>query len=196
MIRILVTCLVLVPTLCAAQSLPEVYSVTGVQSGDVLNVRSGPGASFEKVGEIAPFDISVEILEQQDGWGRVGIGEGNGWVSMRYLALNPAIDGEIPRPLSCFGTEPFWYVGLQPRGAEAEFLGQLRSDLTMETERVADDGYFFSARMADESRLSVIVKGGRCSDGMSDRDYGMEMLMFRDGQSGSETYRGCCTFNQ
>ena len=53
--------------LCApvaeAQDLPMRTMVSGVAATDVLNIRSGPGAGFDKVGEIAPFATNVEVLE-------------------------------------------------------------------------------------------------------------------------------------
>lgn len=45
-----------------------------------LNIRSGPGTSYGKVGAY-PFGTVVEILTIQDGWGQTD----KGWVSMAYL---------------------------------------------------------------------------------------------------------------
>ena len=45
-----------------------------------VNVRSGPGTSYGKVGAY-PCGAVVSVLEERDGWGRTK----EGWVSMTYL---------------------------------------------------------------------------------------------------------------
>ena len=60
-----------------------VYSATGT-----LNVRSGPGTQYEKVGILYNGD-RVEIYEIKPtvgyGWGRIDIG----WISLEYVELDP-----------------------------------------------------------------------------------------------------------
>lgn len=58
---------------------------TGTVIDADLNVRSGPGKDYERVGGIKKGD-SVEILAQVNSWGYTG----KGWVSMRYVKM----DGE------------------------------------------------------------------------------------------------------
>ena len=53
------------------------YTVT---PGAGVNIRSGPGTGYGKVGAYAQGAI-VTILEEWDGWGRTDMG----WVSMEYL---------------------------------------------------------------------------------------------------------------
>lgn len=45
-----------------------------------VNIRSGPGTSYGKVGAYAQGTV-VAVLEERDGWGRTDMG----WVSMAYL---------------------------------------------------------------------------------------------------------------
>lgn len=45
-----------------------------------VNIRSGPGTSYGKVGAY-PCGAVVDVLEARDGWGRTG----KGWVSLAYL---------------------------------------------------------------------------------------------------------------
>ena len=45
-----------------------------------VNIRSGPGTNYGKVGAYAQGSV-VTILEERDGWGRTDMG----WVSMEYL---------------------------------------------------------------------------------------------------------------
>ena len=50
-----------------------------------VNIRSGPGTSYSKVGA-CPMGTVVDVLELRDGWGRTD----KGWVSTAYLeALEP-----------------------------------------------------------------------------------------------------------
>jgi N-acetylmuramoyl-L-alanine amidase len=53
------------------------YSVTPAK----LNVRGGPGTNFEVIGSIHSGDI-VEILQQQDGWGKI---DDAGWIHMGFI---------------------------------------------------------------------------------------------------------------
>jgi len=99
-------------TIAAAQTLPERFMVTDVASDDTLNIRAEPDATSDIIGEFGPNTLNVEILRVQEGWGQVPTAEGLGWVSMRFLAENPWPEGEVPRPLACSGTEPFWSLTL------------------------------------------------------------------------------------
>ncbi|WP_159453109.1 COG3650 family protein [Pseudooctadecabacter jejudonensis] len=177
----------------AAQTLPERFSVTGVAEDDVLNIRNGPGASFDKTGELEPFTLNVEVLDQQDGWALIPTSESTGWVSMRFLRPNPIPANEIPRPLVCSGTEPFWDIGFYPRGADYTELGLERRDLTVIHEETAPDGYLVEAREGPTMTRTLIVKAGVCSDGMSDRQYGMSALLFTSAPDGNFVHKGCCT---
>lgn len=53
------------------------YTVT---PGAGVNIRSGPGTGYGKVGAYAQGAV-VAVLEERDGWGRTNMG----WVSMAYL---------------------------------------------------------------------------------------------------------------
>ena len=53
------------------------YTVT---PGAGVNIRSGPGTGYGKVGAYAQGAV-VAVLEERDGWGRTGLG----WVSLAYL---------------------------------------------------------------------------------------------------------------
>ena len=45
-----------------------------------VNIRSGPGTGYGKVGAY-PMGTVVDVLEERDGWGRTN----KGWVSLAYL---------------------------------------------------------------------------------------------------------------
>ncbi|HPD89319.1 MAG TPA: SH3 domain-containing protein [Oscillospiraceae bacterium] len=49
-----------------------------------LNIRSGPGADYEKLG-IIPENAEAIVLQETNGWGYVVYGDIVGWASMEYL---------------------------------------------------------------------------------------------------------------
>lgn len=57
---------------------------SGTTTATSLNVRSGPGASFPKVGNALAANTSVKVYEKKDGWLRIGNGQ---WVSGEYVKL-------------------------------------------------------------------------------------------------------------
>lgn len=176
-----------------AQTLPDRYRVDGVAQNDVLNIRSKPTASSTVIGEFGPYTLNIEVLRTQDGWGYVGAGERSGWVSMTFLAENPLPENEVPRPLSCFGTEPFWTVSLYPRGAEYTEMGLARRPLTILRESAANNGYIIQAQEGPTLIRTIIVNALPCGDGMSDREFGMSATLFTEAPDGNDVQTGCCT---
>jgi len=56
---------------------------TGTITGDNVNIRKGPGTSYEAVGQYDKGD-KIEILETKDGWARTD----KGWVILDYVKVN------------------------------------------------------------------------------------------------------------
>lgn len=181
-----------------AQDFPAAYQVTGVPKDDTLNIRSEPNATSDILGQIGPFATAIEVLAlSPDGkWGRIGVPEGNGWVAMRYLELTPPLDPyDVPRPFSCFGTEPFWSVSLYPRGAEYNSPDTGAVPMEVMSEAVSPYGYMFKLREGLTLERTLIVSRGQCNDGMSDRDFGFSTHMFLESPEGNIAYTGCCTLD-
>jgi len=181
-----------------AQDYPAAYQVTGVPKDDTLNIRSEPNATADILGQIGPFATAIEVLSlSQDGkWGRIGVPEGNGWVAMRYLEPTPPIDPyAVPRPFSCFGTEPFWSVSLYPRGAEYNSPDTGAVPMEVISEAVSPRGYMFKLREGLTLERTLIVSRGQCNDGMSDRTFGFSTHMFLESPEGNVAYTGCCTLD-
>lgn len=61
--------------------------VVGLSEGDILNVRSGPGASYADMGDLAPH-ARVPILgyDPSGTWAMIAFGDNIGWVSAAYLS--------------------------------------------------------------------------------------------------------------
>lgn len=180
----------------SAQDLPDRYRVSDVAPNDVLNIRSDPNAASDIIGAFGPYALNVEVLRTLDGWGQVPTPEGMGWVSMRFLAPNPWPTNEVPRPLSCSGTEPFWTFTMWPRGTEYRELaindGRPRPQ-TLLSEDVSDGGFLIRTREGPTLERTLIVNARACSDGMSDRPFGMTAVIFTQAPDGNYVQNGCCT---
>ncbi len=182
-------------TAATAQGLPALFDVTGVASDDVLNVRENPRASAPRLGGLAPDATGIEVVALSDSgdWGRINLGEGSGWVSMRYLAAQPA-DRQtyFDTPLRCLGTEPFWLVSFDDGIAifSAPGLPPTPFEITTTSPAIGSGLY---AQLAAGEELTAVVKRAECSDGMSDRSYGLsgDIILTEDGEQRLLT--GCCT---
>ncbi|MDP2083331.1 MAG: peptide-binding protein [Pseudotabrizicola sp.] len=189
---------VLWPGLALAQIFPSSYSVKGVSANDVLNIRAEPSATADIMDEIGPYSLNIEVLNlSPDGrWGRVGLPEGNGWVSMAFLDLIEPDDRYIvQRPLSCMGTEPFWSVSLYPRGAEYNSPDTGAVPMTVTHEAVAPEGFFVQLEEGPTLNRNLVITREACSDGMSDRAFGFATRMFTEAPDGNSALQGCCTLD-
>ena len=71
---------------------------TGYVNTSALNVRSGPGTSYKKVGLLRAGD-AVTVQEKQDGWYKITSGKLSGYVSAKYVVL---LDAEALAENSAF----------------------------------------------------------------------------------------------
>jgi len=198
---LILTIAMLGATAASAQDFPALFRVSGVASDDVLNVRAEPGAGAAIVGHFGPRERGIEVmgLSQNGRWGLVNTGERSGWSSMRYLARETAgswRDGQTE--MTCFGTEPFWHmpIFLPTHRAEFHALGDGGFEL------VTDAGALPTTRFPPTLAIPfsgtregmAVVRGARCSDGMSDRLYGLEAQIYwrRD----TEALSGCCSLSR
>lgn len=184
----------LVPLAGAALAEPRYVDVRGVASDDTLNVRTGPGASFPDIGDIPPFAKGIEVLETQNGWGRILWQEHNGWIALRFTeaAAQPTLPGSaIPVGLTCSGTEPFWSARLGPTGLTYSDLGGGGFTLSLAQSQTAEGHRFphvFTFAAADAVMLTII-RPAECSDGMSDRTYGWSVDAITPNR---RLLTGCC----
>lgn len=177
--------------------LPTLFDVTGVAAGDKLNIRETPSAQARIIGTLPADAKGVEVVAERAGWAQVNTAERAGWVKSRYLAYRTDVwlPGGLPAGLNCLGTEPFWsvrQVGPQvvyetPDGARA-----------MERRVVLDDGLPRSPARAviagdGQGRMTAVIQPAQCSDGMSDRVYGLSAVLVFDGAGQpSRMQTGCC----
>ncbi|MGR3502327.1 peptide-binding protein [Pseudaestuariivita sp.] len=184
--------------LAAAQNaLPALFNVSGVASDDVLNVRRGPDAGTEKLSELAHDAEGIEVvrLSEGGGWGQINIGERSGWVAMRFLALRAGQDPEtLPVRFACFGTEPFWSLGVSEAGfALREFSQEAILQQTFRGRVAGRSDRFVLAAGTEDVTARMVIRRLACSDGMSDRAYGLDTdLWIEDGED-LRVMTGCCS---
>jgi uncharacterized membrane protein len=173
---------------------PALYDVSGVNAGDVLNVRTLPNADSDIIGELPPGAVSVEVVawSRKSEWALVNAGDTAGWVSARFLEPSQANSGAwgLPEGFRCFGTEPFWMIAPTAEGFEMTTPDTMDSPdlISVQDFSPPDDvslGLFFRGTEKGVALTSQVLPG-RCSDGMSERAYG---LHYTD----TAGRLGCCT---
>ncbi len=177
--------------------LPTLYDVTGVRANDVLNIRAMPDASSSILSELPHDAKGVEVVDARAGWARVNTFERSGWVNMRYLRERPDVwkTGEIPATLNCLGTEPFWT--LRQVGTSIVYETPEQSRPLQRRAVVDNPARREPARSIiagdDNGRLTVVLTPGQCTDGMSDRFFGLTAtLLFEGAGQSSRMENGCC----
>lgn len=181
----------------AAQNFPALFSVHDVRPGDWLNIRAEPNARAEIVGRFDRTQTGVEVigLSEDRRWGLVRTDEGTGWSSMRYLQAERTdswIDGQ--QTLTCMGTEPFWTLHLYLPGNTASYdsLADGAFSLTTDAPTLPSTRgpYTLGVPFTGARTGMVVMRNAICSDGMSDRLYGLEGQVYWRGQT--EGLSGCC----
>ena len=195
MLRLLVLfCLATTPALAN----PGYYRVTGVAADDRLNVRAAPEAGSADIGDLPHDAAGIEVIDTRDGWGRIVWQEGNGWLSMRFLAPDPLptiADTALPVGLVCSGTEPFWSIRLSGEGAVFSDISGATYAMPLRDARVADGRLAFPVALrfgTDAASGLSIIAPGMCNDGMSDRVYGYNMVQLLRSPAGERFLTGCC----
>lgn len=197
--------LVLIAQALAAQGpLPALFDVTGVASNDSLNVRRDPDPAAPIIGTLAPDARNIEVVEAspRDVWGRINLGETSGWVSLNYLARQPAqAMDDIPAVRRCYGTEPAWALTIDADGdlffstpSAAPLVGRLaRGDRSRNRpDRFALAVEFHGSGAVAMSGVTFVTRRS-CSDQMSDRRFGLEADIWIGGGDNPSFLSGCCS---
>jgi uncharacterized membrane protein len=180
--------------------LPGLYDVTGVAAGEVLNLREAPDAGAAVVGSLAADARGIEVVARDASgrWGQVNTGERAAWAALRYLAAEPDgwKSGALPPGLSCYGTEPFW--SLRPDGRVAAFTTPEGGKDALDLAAVLDIGLDGDPRRAliatgPDRRLTATILPAPCTDGMSDRAYGLDVTIVVEGSGEPRMLTGCCS---
>ncbi len=193
--------LVCLPLAGAAQeAFPALYRVVGVAAGDVLNVRAGPGAGHEVVAVLAPGAAPVEVVDFDfaSGWLMVNAGGTGGFAAPRHLErLAGPGAGELPLPLYCGGTEPFWGIEIDAAGA-ATYSDPEAPGLTLALDHAGAAAArwgeeLFATLSGEGASMQAVFQRRYCSDGMSDHAYGLKIdLIVQPGDGAPFMTTGCC----
>lgn len=177
-------------------TLPSRFDVRGVAVGSVLNVRADATIGSPVISTLPADAEGVEVVsvDPSGRWGRVNAGEGSGWVSLHYLTEQPGVwpAGALPGGLRCFGTEPFW--SLAPDGTSARF--ETPEGTAEHPLGVLDLGIPSNPRRAlvlGDNAGTATITPQACSDGMSDRAFGLEILLVLDEGGTPRLLSGCCS---
>ncbi|WP_373354930.1 SH3 domain-containing protein [Pseudoroseicyclus sp. CXY001] len=179
--------------------LPALHDVTGVAADDVLNIRSGPGTGNPVIAALPPDARGVEVVAaSEDGaWGLVNTGEGSGWVSMAFLARQPGqFDGYAPAIATCFGTEPFWDLTEGPGGWQVTTPEGPQERFTPLVPAGPSGWPQSFAWLGDGAIGALVVTREQCSDGMSDRAYGLSAALATPSEGGATLRTGCCALTR
>lgn len=200
-LAIFIACLSALPI--AAQEYPALHDVMGVAGNDVLNIRSAPSASSAIVGSLGPYQTGVEIVasDRTGKWGLVNANDTSGWISLRYM--NRAQQGywlDLTHSLSCSGTEPFWSLSLGGNRALFGRNGQSTTYSLLAKTRSANNptkaGFTAVTSTVNPSSISGFIAAQSCSDGMSDRQYGITLDLMLQKNAGMTLLTGCCTLQR
>ena len=180
--------------------LPTLFDVTGVAAHDVLNIRAAPDASAEIIGTLSPNARNVEVVghDETGRWARINLDERSGWAALRYLAYQTDVwtPGTLPPTLHCLGNEPFW--SFRPSGDTVTFSTPDAPESMMRIEQVLATGVFRDPRrlvtaQGESLRMSAVMVPTACSDGMSDRSYGLDVTVILDRRGEPQMLTGCCS---
>lgn len=176
----------------AAQDLPALFDVAGVDAADVLNIRAAPSPRAEIIGKYGPDRQGIEVLTRDDTgkWGQVGAGEANGWVALQFLT--PAAATNFTQ-MTCFGTEPFWTLSVVDGASHFDQLGEPRTPVTLAAYATAQNGVVARFDNAADPAITLIAAKSQCSDGMSDRTFGWDARVFVQTAPQNRVLQGCCT---
>lgn len=180
--------------------LPTLFDVTGVAANDVLNIRAAPDASAEIIGTLSPNARDIEVVgyDETGQWARINTGERSGWAALRYLAYQVDVwtPGTLPPTLHCLGNEPFW--SFRPIGDNMVFSTPDAPESMMRIEQVLTTGMFRDPRRSVTAqgasrRMTAVMVPMACSDGMSDRSYGLDVTVILEGRGEPQMLTGCCS---
>lgn len=180
--------------------LPTLFDVTGVAADDVLNIRAAPDPSAQIIGTLSPDARDIEVVgyDSSGRWARINTREHSGWAYLLYLAYQVDVwnPGTLPPSLHCLGTEPFW--SFRPRGDQLIFMTPELPERVMRIEHVLSTGIFRDPRRAvsaqgDVRHLTAVIVPMACSDGMSDRAYGLDVTVILEGRGEPRVLTGCCS---
>lgn len=192
------------PLAAHAEMLPALFDVRNVASDDRLNIRAAPTGASEKVGALSHSAKGIEVirLNPSGKWGMVNAGESSGWVAMRFMKRQHGQwPGGVPEIRSCFGTEPFWDLGMQTDGSirlstpVQDHFGTVVSRATA-SGRLDAFAYDIEFHGATTASGTAVIRARACNDGMSDREFGLSLDLVISRPGNLQMLSGCCSLSR
>jgi uncharacterized membrane protein len=194
----------------------DVYGVTGVQSGQFLNMRSAAGASNAITGRI-PFNGQGIVTTGEEKnvsgtvWAKVYWNGVGGWVSKRYL-LADGQTATVPAPsatrpiavtppapakpsankLVCSGTEPFWSVEITDTNLIVNMSDGPQYSVPVTFRQTSANNKTIAViggAAGTNNTQTFMQKVNSCSDGMADTSYPYSVTAVLNN---SKVVSGCC----
>ncbi|MEX3316228.1 COG3650 family protein [Sulfitobacter sp. PS-8MA] len=194
-------CLLALPAAATQDAWPALYDVVDVAANDVLNIREGPNAQAPIIGRLAHDAEAVELIRPDDSyrWALVNSGEGRGWVSLHYLQRRPGQwAGAMPQLAQCAGTEPFWSLEVEGATVSYRAIDAAPQGYDIVQKGPAQgrrDSFHLIAERAEGLAVGALSTEA-CSDGMSDRAYGLSIELLMKDATGWQHVSGCCSLSR
>jgi uncharacterized membrane protein len=179
---------------------PALYDVAGITADDVLQIRGTPDAGADSVGSLAADATGIEVVSLSDDgmWAELSRDESAGWVAVKFLKRQE--DGAwfgLNVPLNCLGTEPFWRIDINPKTKTSIYnaLDGVDRPLAIGTTWSHSTPWATTVGVRfDDQNAMAVMRSEACSDGMSERAYGISIDLFvTDSDAGNITWSGCCS---
>lgn len=176
-----------------AEVFPALHRVAGVATDDVLNIRAAPDAGSAIIGALSPDATAVEVIAVEDGWALVNTEDGSGYAAIRFLKRMDEPDwNSLQTPLTCLGTEPFWSLVLDPATDTAKLVASDdQNGYSLQIEQSWPGNLWAPAAALSLPQGTVVFHPAECSDGMSERSYGIAVDLFLT-QPEKQRLSGCC----
>ncbi|MDX4076556.1 hypothetical protein [Brucella sp. NBRC 113783] len=195
--RILSLFFLLVPIIAFAQSpvLPELFTVTGIEVNEKLDIHGEAKQDATVIGSLASGAKGVEVIELASNgeWALVNGAESSGWVEARFLQAQPSVwdNGKLPQSLRCHGTEPFWNISFSAKEVRLKVLDA--PERLYSRRSVSDRGFAGDRiRAVEAGDMTAVIFPKQCSDGMSDRTYALQAVISLRN-SDRTMFAGCCS---
>lgn len=154
-----------------------------------LTVRDWPGGPAAGSLPAGAGPIEIGLIDETGAWGRIALGETDGWVSidaLRPFDIEATSYAPIPAGLVCTGTEPFWSLRFDADNAVSAAPGVDEATVGVDGHSVAEGRKWPIAIRMDD--VTAVLRPAACHDGMSDRTQSWSVdVLNADGLR-----TGCC----
>jgi uncharacterized membrane protein len=153
----------------------QTYDVSGVEWGDVLNIRAKPSSKSAIIGAIPYNGRGVDVTgSTSKNWVRVQYRDHTGYVLRKFLTEAQVENGPLPVALQCHGTEPFWTIKIGPNSSSYQMMDEAPIALPLgafEQASNRSDGWMAVGGSGNNLTAAYLTRAEACSNGMSDETF-------------------------